>query len=88
MKNKISEALIQSVHEVIRQDVEINENTKLMTDIMLESIDFVEILFLTEKKLNIRIDMNELYKFMTENNLTVQSAAISHITKFIELNVR
>ncbi len=67
MYEKIEETVIQIIADTLAMDTsEITSETKLVTDLKVDSVDYVEICVSLEDEFNVSFDTEELMKSMTD----------------------
>ncbi len=88
-KTKIIVEIQNSIREILgNQNIEISEKSRLIEDIGLESIDFVDLVFELEKRLNISFDLDSFSKYMMSFNVgRYLNVKVSDLVNFIVINV-
>jgi len=66
----------------------VDGNSKIMSDFHLESIDFVDFIFLLEKETNIQIDISDLsIRFAEETGKKFSDLTIMDIDLYLRRNI-
>lgn len=82
-ESQIKSQVIKAIQEITRKEnLQIEDNTRLITDLGLESIDFVDLIFECERKLGIIVDLNHFATIQSqENQQRFQDLTLGDIVK-------
>lgn len=85
-KNKITSEVQNSIREILGSpSLSVADTDRLIEDIGLESIDFIDLVFELEKRLSIRFDLDAFSKEMMKHNVgRYLGVKVSDITTFIQ----
>ncbi len=74
-------------HILGNHDFQISPQTRIIEDLGFESIDFVDFVFMLERKANVSIDINHLSVELSKSHgRRFQDVTISDIEKYLEDN--
>lgn len=82
-KEIIREAVYSSINEILRSDVKPPETANFLDDLNFESIDFVELVYLIESKINVQLKMDTLISDLGAKNVSIKSFTIASFINYI-----
>lgn len=78
-----------SLATALEKTVELRPETKLRADLGVQSIDIIDFIFILEKALDIRIDLEEFFEFTSsKTNGILTEIIVSDVISFLERNLK
>lgn len=86
MNNINFEQIIREAIEEIRGPIDLNRNSKIITDLRFESIDVIDLFFEIQQKSSIEVDINEIaIKIGGTEGRRFNDMTIGDIISYLEL---